>query len=80
MCTGLPTPDRAIDIEWVDLNQPRPALRSFGRDQGRAGAAEYIEHHPSTPGAIPHRIGISVLRRPFASVTIRSGMQRKPEL
>ena len=53
----LPTADRDIHIDWVQLDYPGDAARTLGRQDRRAAAAEWVEDDAVTPAAIADQIG-----------------------
>ena len=50
------TPDDHVTIQRIELNQASCSTGAFGCDQGRSGAAKYIEHDPAAARAIQDRI------------------------
>ena len=55
----LPAADRDVDIERVQLEHPRDAARTLGRQYRRAAAAERVEDDAVAPAAVTVRSATS---------------------
>ena len=49
---SLPAPDGLIAVERIEFDQPRPSVRPFTGNQGRAAPTEAIENEIATPRTI----------------------------
>src|SRR4051794_7280977 len=54
---GLPAPNRRIDVEGVQFETVAAATHTLGRQDGRAGSQERIEHDVASPRAVAHGVG-----------------------